>query len=666
MSYPARLFTALLPGLWLLCLARPAAAQEPAATGKTLLERIHTARSDTGRIHALLDYSSWLIDVDKDSSVRVAEQALLLSRQEGYAFGEGRSHQLQGVAYAENGDYPRALTAYNQAIPIFKQLRAELPLGKVYNNIGNVYNNQGRLEEAAACYFNAIHFLERAEQPYAYAIYNNLAIALRKLNQHDRAIHYSRLGEAEARKAADTIRLIQLLSATSDALIQSGRIAPSLRFSREGLFLSDRVGYTVGKTVALLNLADYHAHARRYDSALHYLQDAAALARKVGDPTYVEEAHYGLAKVQFTLGRYEPARQNLLHSLAVARKLNDREHLAKTYGLLSDYFAARGQYDRSLEAFRQSKAYDDSLRSEAATRNMHALEAKYRTAQKDKEIARKQLALSRQEAELKTKNGMIILILTGLIALSAVSVLGYRSYRQKQKLQAQQILTLQKEHEAKALLALMQGEERERVRIARELHDGVGSLLSALKMYLGSLSTEHGSVSRSATYQEAVSLVGEAASEVRKTAHNLMPQVLHQQGLEEAIRYFCSKISKGQVLQVEFQGYGTAGRRFAPDFELMVYRLVQELLHNTLRHAEATQALVQLSLSGDLLAITVEDNGKGFAPEGPEQNGGMGLQSIRSRVEAFNGHLDFASEEGRGTTAYIEFYLEKIKGVCAQ
>jgi signal transduction histidine kinase len=95
----------------------------------------------------------------------------------------------------------------------------------------------------------------------------------------------------------------------------------------------------------------------------------------------------------------------------------------------------------------------------------------------------------------------------------------------------------------------------------------------------------------------------------------------------------------------------------------MVFRLIQELLNNILRHAQATHALVQLSLSQDMLTITVEDNGKGFNVQDVEP-GGIGLQTVRSRVHAFDGNIDFESEEGSGTTAYIEFHLEKVKTAC--
>lgn len=649
--------------LFILCpVLYNAQGQAPVITRETFLKKIETAPSDTTRIQALLEYGSWLIDYNKDSAVLILQKALLLSRQQQYTFGEGRSHQLQGVAYAEKGDYAKALVSYNKAVAAYRRINDHLLLGKVYNNIGNVYNNQSRLEEATEFYISAIRHMEMVKQ-YPYVIYSNLSTALRKLRQYDKAIHYSQLGLLEAKNSKDTSALIILLSATSDAMVQSGHINESVPVSREMLFLSERINHTVGKAVALLNIADYHDHLKQHDSALSYLQKAFALARQAGDPVYIEEAHYGLAKTQLALGQYEQSRQNLLQSLRIAKQLSDGEHLAKTYDLLSQLHAARGKFEKSLEAFRKSKAYDDSLRSEATTRNIQFLETKYRTSEKDKELTQKQLSLTQKIAEIKTKNSMIWLALTGLVALTVISVLGYRSYRQKQKLQAQQILTLKKENETKALQALMQGEERERIRIARDLHDGVGSMLSALKMYISSLSEEHKPIAASATYQDAVSLLSEAASEVRKTAHNLMPQLLHQQGLEEALRAFCIKINKSNALLVEFQSYGMAGQRFSPDFELMVFRLIQELLNNTLRHAEATQALVQLSLSLDMLTITVEDNGKGFNVAAVEQ-GGIGLQTVRSRVHAFDGTIDFDSEEGSGTTAYIEFHLEKVKTAC--
>jgi signal transduction histidine kinase len=148
-----------------------------------------------------------------------------------------------------------------------------------------------------------------------------------------------------------------------------------------------------------------------------------------------------------------------------------------------------------------------------------------------------------------------------------------------------------------------------------------------------------------------------AAVEIRKSAHNLMPEVLHHHGLAEAVHSFCVKIGRSNGLNVTFQCLGTS-LRLNEAFELVVYRIVQELLHNTVRHAQATQALVQLSFAPGVLSLTVEDNGIGFDPAAVKR--GIGLANLQSRADAYGGRVDVDSFPGKGTATYIEFNLDNL------
>ena len=141
----------------------------------------------------------------------------------------------------------------------------------------------------------------------------------------------------------------------------------------------------------------------------------------------------------------------MLQSLQVGRTINDREHLAKTYHLLSDYHVSQGQYASGLDAFRQSKVYEDSLRSEATVRNIQALEARYRTAEKDKQLARQQLAMAETSAQLARKDTLIWAVVAGIVVVCFILFLLVRHHRQSQRLQKLQIQTLRQENEMKAL-----------------------------------------------------------------------------------------------------------------------------------------------------------------------------------------------------------------------
>jgi two-component system, NarL family, sensor kinase len=206
----------------------------------------------------------------------------------------------------------------------------------------------------------------------------------------------------------------------------------------------------------------------------------------------------------------------------------------------------------------------------------------------------------------------------------------------------------------------MEGEERERARIARNLHDGAGSFLSAAGLYLNSLGQQIQQLTGHPAYRESLTLLNEASAEIRETAHNLMPVLLTEKGLYHAVRSFCEKIGSNKQLQINFQSYGKP-LRFNRNFELMVYRTVQELLNNVVKHAAASVAIVQLSFSDTSFSISVEDNGKGFdLEEVQERQSGLGISTLAGRMQAFNGKVDISSSE-EGSYINILFDIDILE-----
>src|SRR5690606_26994876 len=153
-------------------------------------------------------------------------------------------------------------------------------------------------------------------------------------------------------------------------------------------------------------------------------------------------------------------------------------------------------------------------------------------------------------------------------------------------------------------------------------------------------------------FSSTLSLLDEATSELRKTAHNLMPEILLKSGLKEAIATYCERMQRGQDLHIDVQCYGDLPR-LDTSFELAVYRVIQELIHNIVKHAKARTALVQLNWQDNVFNILVEDDGIGLPQSSVVADAGIGLSNIQSRVHALNGAIDIESSPGNGTTICI-------------
>lgn len=280
-------------------------------------------------------------------------------------------------------------------------------------------------------------------------------------------------------------------------------------------------------------------------------------------------------------------------------------------------------------------------------------EIQYRYEKEDRDLAEKKSELIRKDLLLQQQNRWMGIFGAGVILLLVVSFLVWQKLLHRQRLQQQQLQTLEVEKAIQVLEAMMQGEEKERMRLSKDLHDGVGGLLSAVKMHFWALKYERTFLQQDQGFNHALSMLDDAIGEVRKTAHNLMPEILFRMGLAGALELFCHNVSHSRELQITFHSSGGI-QRFKRNFELSVYRIVQELINNIIKHAHATTALVQLTRHNGLLTITVEDNGVGFE-DIDQSNTGMGLKNLHTRIESLNGQLTLTAIPGCGTTAYMEF-----------
>jgi len=184
-------------------------------------------------------------------------------------------------------------------------------------------------------------------------------------------------------------------------------------------------------------------------------------------------------------------------------------------------------------------------------------------------------------------------------------------------------------------------------------------MLGAAMMRFSSMHHDNAAVTQSPAYLEAMEILREMGDEIRKTAHNLMPDVLLKQSLPEAVQAYCNLLQEGGALKIDFQSYGSFND-LSRDHKLNLYRIIQELLKNILQHAGASLAMVQLLRNEDMLIVSVEDNGIGF--DNNKKKAGLGLYNIRTRVNSLDGRFTLDSTPGKGTSVFIEIKTIKPPG----
>ena len=203
---------------------------------------------------------------------------------------------------------------------------------------------------------------------------------------------------------------------------------------------------------------------------------------------------------------------------------------------------------------------------------------------------------------------------------------------------------------------MLKGQEEERSRMAKDLHDSLGGMLSGVKLSLGAMKGNIVlSEENTRLFSNVLDQLDHSINEMRRVAHNMMPEALMKLGLQQAVQDYCDGLNESNKIVFRTQFYGLENRLDAAT-EILVYRIVQELLNNVVKHASATEALVQVMRHDQNLNITIEDNGIGFVPN--EAKTGVGLSNVRSRVDYLKGYFDIQSTAGSGTSIHIECPVE--------
>ncbi|RYF86921.1 MAG: sensor histidine kinase, partial [Chitinophagaceae bacterium] len=240
-------------------------------------------------------------------------------------------------------------------------------------------------------------------------------------------------------------------------------------------------------------------------------------------------------------------------------------------------------------------------------------------------------------------------------ALLVILLLLFVNFRHQRKLQKQRINELETEKQLTATEAVLKGEEQERSRLAKDLHDGLGGMLSGIKYSFNAMKGNLIMTPDNAqAFERSMDMLDSSIKEMRRVAHNMMPEALVKFGLDAALKDFCNDINQSGALKVSYQSIGMEKADIHQTIAITIYRIVQELLNNSIKHAEATAAVVQLAKENDQLSITVEDDGKGFDVASLQQVQGIGWNNIQNRVEILKGKLDVQSTPGAGTSVFIE------------
>lgn len=617
----------------------------------SLLRLLPGAANDTGKVFLLIhigeQYEGDAPAIAKD----YYRKSIALSEQ--LHFPKGIVRSIAGFSYLLNveGDFDSSLLLNQWAVALSREMKDTLSIAKTLFNTGNSYRFSGDYEAAVRSYEEGKTLFERRGNDSLSAIGDDILQGLyTDMKQYEKSRLHGERAVAAMRKWKSPWQLGVGLNNLGNNYAGMRQFAPAKKAYEEALAIAVKLNDKNMELSQYLNLGDLELQQEQYDRLNVWFNKALVIADELELEESKAIALSGLAHYYHHQHQFAKARQLAEQALQLTFQNDLRKVRAGVYVQLSHLAYAMQDPVGGHHYHILGGMLEDSLLDETLLKTTNELEVKYETARKETAINRLEAAHRIQELSIKNKNMLIIFLSILAIGIGVVVFLLYRSYRHRQQLQQLRINELETEKQLMATAAVLKGEEQERARMAKDLHDGLGGMLSGVKY---SLNAVRGNMMMTAdnavAFERSLDMLDSSIGEMRRIAHNMLPEALITFGLENALEGFCQDINGSGVLQVRYQALGLEGLELEQSKAIIIYRIVQELLTNTLKHAGAKRAIVQLTRNGDELNITVEDDGKGF--DYKEQLEGMGWKNIRNRVSFLNGTLDV--DAGKGTSVFI-------------
>ena len=620
---------------------------------------LQVARPDTNRVNTLNE----LVWENRDShsvrALRLAAEALPLGQGLQFRRGVAKTYILRGIIFATTGRFAAAIADFEQC----RRQRAALGdwqgVAGAINNIGEAQAGQGDYRAAVASYVAALRLEQRYGTPERIAAdLANLGAVYFQMGQYAQALiyqqHYLRL-PGRVPDAHNDALAYQMIG---EVFAKQARPDSALSYFGRAATTSHNHANPRGEAQAQLGLGQVLATRQQFAAAATHLTTALALARQVDDQPTAAVALNG--RGQLALDQQQPAAAAgwFAQAYALGRALKAREATREALAGLAASARRRADYRAASAYGEELAALRDSLLTEASTRQIAELHIQYESEQKDARNQLQAAQLRTQQQIIRRRNVQLGTGLTVALLLGGLAYLLYGRYRLRQRFereQERQLLLAQRS------AAVLEAEENERQRIGADLHDGVGQLITAAKLNLNALNRDldhRPPADLHLLVDNALSVLEESFREVRSISHNLMPNALLKYGLVAAVRSFLSKMVSDDGLRADIQLYGLE-ERLPPLVESVLFRAIQELAQNIVKHAQASVITLQIVRSADELTVMVEDNGVGFDPVAVRANSGIGLSNIETRLAYLGGQAYFDAAPGRGTVVTLTVPLSE-------
>lgn len=615
--------------------------------GTSVISKSESGTKPTPEYDQLLDKVKILLHSNPDSARLIANN-MLAGVNNSEVEKKVRIFSLIGATYHVQANYGNATDFFFKALALASTLEDNSLKADVYNNLGNVNTKIGNYKEALNYLNEAINIYDSKslERNKASAL-NNMGLVYMKIKNYNKAKEcfikarkgFTELGSKPGISAAlGNIALLHSQEKVYDS---------ALYYFNKSLEVDRQINNKYGLCITLQGMGNMFSDiGNEQEKALAYYKKSKSIAQQIKQPYQEAFANLGIARVLTKQNEVDEAFDLTNKAILIAKTIDNQLLASECREVLSLVYEAAGDYKNSLKEYRKFIELKENVVSQTIFHQIYNQEI----ANLSEMNQEKQFEIRRQSLELKHKNSMMLFIILAALFIVTGLYLYYRDYKHRQNAKLQEALMKLNEKKSRAAI---EAEIQERNRIGQELHDSLGQMLSVARLNISVLKdkTSLSQERRQSILESTLQSVDEAFYELRDISHNLAAAGLTRTGLVNAINNLATQVNQSNRLKMDVEIFGVETLSDSL-VENSLYRAVQELLNNTIKHSGATTFSVQLIESETEITLMAEDNGCGFDPKEASLING-GLHILKSRVENINGSLFIDSNENHGTTISI-------------
>ena len=588
---------------------------------------------------------------DQDSALVFIDLAIRQAQKSSLKKRQGELLREKGIFLKDNGKFKLSVDALTSAIKVFEEVKDETLVAAAHNNLGVTYWRSGDNEKALIHYFKSREINMKLNNMPG-LVRNHIALGNYFALEHEYRKAIESYSEAEKYAGREDKSMLALIlkntgNIYNDEMFDGFNSRKAINYYQKSISVYAEIGDTINIAGLHVNLGLIYENLRDLNSAERQYTYAIDIQNRLGLKTDVVNSYLNRGNVHRKKNDIAKAKESYGKGFEIAKSIQNTlayRNLARNISLC---FEEEKNYPLAYMYFLKYDSIDQIIYTQQKASVVKELETKYDTEKKQAEIN-----LRTQQRDSIMTTFIVLLVMTIIIVLI---------YSQRQKMVVQlrerdrellnkKVDELLREQEIKSLRSYLSGQDEERKRIAGDLHDRLGSTLSATKLYFNSITGSNWDKGNS--FDKANQLLDTAVDEVRDISHNLLSGAISKFGLTTALTELKETISNTNQIRMEVFINGL-DIRLNSKTELHLYRIIQELVSNILKHAKASEITIQLNNFLNELTLTVEDNGVGFNEASDTHKNGLGLKSIESRVQSLEGLLRIDSGKGNGTTVLI-------------